>query len=283
MKLLRLLFLTVLVVFSFTFNAFGTIVTFSWNPAFHGGELGTVPVAMFEDRSPAGQTPDGNPLVVFADYGASPKNVFTADDHVFLGTGFDIMALTEDDMVKNSDGQKYFPRLWWQVWAPGADIFSQPTWEYKETNLESNILWETLRDRVINVILGYSEQSYIDIAPFSSVPGRHWLLGVNSQYSDSIGYGDLWSVAGGYKEGIWNYRLLVEVPTESTDPWVAILQDGSLSAQVSGDNVTWETIAAAGIGVSGSATARNPIPEPATMLLLGIGLLGMLGVHRKVK
>jgi hypothetical protein len=243
----------------FTFTASADIVTLSWNPEFHGGERGSVPVTMYEDRSPAGETPDGNPFVMFENYGSAPRTTFTASDYVYLGVGFDLMALTEQDMVMGTDGNKYFPRVWWQVWAPGVDFSSAPTWEYKENDLENNLSWATISDYQ-SYILGYDEQSRQDIIPYYSTIGVNWLYGLNSNYSDSAGYGDLWSVAGGFQEGDWNYRLLVEVPTVDTDPWVAILGDGSLSDPVYGDNVTWEDIARADIGVSGSVTA-TAVPE----------------------
>ncbi|MCK5492198.1 MAG: PEP-CTERM sorting domain-containing protein [Candidatus Omnitrophica bacterium] len=95
--------------------------------------------------------------------------------------------------------------------------------------------------------------------------------------------GGYWGTGTSYKSivevspGIYEYRLL-----GTGEPHGAIRFTGTF------DTVSWSSLSSENwngftVGIEGTADEIFPIPEPATMLLLGSGLLGLFGFKRKRK
>lgn len=210
-----------------------SLVPYSGNPKVPAG------VAMFELHDP--YTPNeapGNPFLV--EYG-SAKTVFGPSDKVYLSIGFDLQELAETDMVQDPVGTKYAPRVWWQIWAPGSNVSSTPTWDYQGTYVDK---WTDIRGWQ-NADLNYNGPVYYDT------------------YFSGSG-DDLWSIAGGFQSGTWSYRVSVEVPDAKKDPWITWLGDGWSAPFEPGD-----------IGKQRLTGSANAVPEPVPLLLLAAGFAAL--------
>ena len=75
---------------------------------------------------------------------------------------------------------------------------------------------------------------------------------------------------------LWMYELYATVTPTTADTWrVSFQQYGPANGHASGPRI----LELDGYIYQGG----NPIPEPATMLLLGLGLMGLAGVRRKIQ
>ena len=224
-------------------QASASLTIYSGNPNVAAG------VAFFELHDP--YTPDqaaGNPFLV--EYG-SAKSSFGPSDKVYLSIGFDLQKLAANDMVPDAGGVKWAPRIWWQIWAPGASTSGAPTWG-RISDYEDR--WYN-GDSATNSILevqqkwpGYQGPVYYDT----------YFTGGGDDPADY----DLWSIGGGFQSGTWSYRVSVEVPDANMDPWITLLDDGTWTSPFTPDL----------IGNQPLTGSRSGVPEPSTLLLLASGL-----------
>ncbi len=69
-------------------------------------------------------------------------------------------------------------------------------------------------------------------------------------------------------QGVYDFFLFINDPANQNDGWqLATSQDGKLYV--------------GGLGYIETAVSESPIPEPVTILLFGLGLLGLAGVNRR--
>jgi hypothetical protein len=225
------------------------LISYSANPNVPAGPV------MYEDRSLPW---DGEGVPQYIEYGSAPKTVFTPQDYVYISVGLDITQLTVSDMVVDVDNVKQSPRERLQLWVPGQLTSEPPTFDHM--NINYSLSWDEISD--------FQDDN----------PGYKGPLVIYSFFPDIGGTSDLWTLAGGYQPGVWNYRLSLEaLPVEATDPWFIVLSDGSWS----GPYLDTALQPNGNAPISGSGTAA--VPEPATMLLLCSGLIGLVAFRRRFK
>ena len=232
--------------------ASASLTIYSGNPQVAAG------VAVFELHDPyAPGDAAGNPFLV--EYGRA-KSVFGPSDKVYLSIGFDLQRLTAADMVQDAGGTKWAPRIWWQIWAPGANTSGAPTWQrvsaYEDRWYNDDAAINSLHEAQL-AWPAYQGPAYYDT----------YFTGVGDDPADY----DLWSIGGGFQSGTWSYRVSVEVPDANKDPWITLQGDGTWTGAFTPDLI-------AGQPLSG---ARSAVPEPASVLLIVVGLVAAAGVHRR--